>query len=305
MNGNGRLRLGVVDARGDFLKERIDVYLYHQSLSQTLAARDVMASKAVVVNGLHSRPHGLYRLFIDPPSFRPVSLFVSVAEGKPDERTIAFAIDPEKVLNLRCPEYHELVFAHTCLEASTDVLGFRGLRGAALYDKLDNIRKAGLLNILAKSRRTPLISAGVVLDYVRELRELRGDRFFAVVDPQLRTNVRNGVAGGLFREVSGISHTPPEGFSLAGSFKTGDLYGNLQVTFFTSGDQHLADIDIDDAAGIEHLFQVARNALTGRPTHPYDIREILLKHQEIDPGYDFILREATVSKKRAAAGRKG
>ena len=47
--------------------------------------------------------------------------------------------------------------------------------------------------------------------------------------------------------------------------------------------------DIDDAAGLEHLFQVLRNELTGRPTHPYDIHEILIKHQMLDPGYELVV----------------
>jgi hypothetical protein len=63
----------------------------------------------------------------------------------------------------------------------------------------------------------------------------------------------------------------------------------------------VADIDIDDAAGLEHVFQVVRNALSGRPTHPYDIHEILLAYQEIDPGYNLVVSET--KPKAAAAGR--
>jgi hypothetical protein len=37
------------------------------------------------------------------------------------------------------------------------------------------------------------------------------------------------------------------------------------------------------------VFQVLRNSLTGRPTHPYDIHEILLLHQKLDVGYQFEL----------------
>jgi hypothetical protein len=65
----------------------------------------------------------------------------------------------------------------------------------------------------------------------------------------------------------------------------------------------VADIDIDDAAGLEHVFQVARNALTRRPTHPYFIRDLLLRHQEIDPGYRFVLREERPGRRAAATGR--
>ena len=72
-------------------------------------------------------------------------------------------------------------------------------------------------------------------------------------------------------------------------FKTDDLYGNLQLSFFRKGEQYVADIDIDDAAGLGHIFQVVKNHFTGSPTHPYNIHEILVKHQHLDPGYKFNL----------------
>ena len=55
------------------------------------------------------------------------------------------------------------------------------------------------------------------------------------------------------------------------------------------GDDCVADIDIDDASGLEHVFQVVRNKLSGKPTHPYNIHEILVAHQKIDPGYTFVV----------------
>ncbi len=70
----------------------------------------------------------------------------------------------------------------------------------------------------------------MVLDHVRELQEVRGDRCFARVASELRDSIRNSMLEGLFREVSGKLHSRP-GYEPAGSFKTADLYGNLQVTF--------------------------------------------------------------------------
>jgi hypothetical protein len=84
-----------------------------------------------------------------------------------------------------------------------------------------------------------------------------------------------------------ISPEQFSGFNKAGSYKTEDAYGNLQLTFFMKGDECVADIDIDDAAGLGHVFQVLRNALANRATHPYDIHEILLFHQKLDPLYTF------------------
>ena len=55
------------------------------------------------------------------------------------------------------------------------------------------------------------------------------------------------------------------------------------------GDDCVVDMDIDDAAGLAHVFQVLRNALTDRPTHPYDIHQILIAYQRLDPGYSFVV----------------
>jgi len=147
------------------------------------------------------------------------------------------------------------------------------------------------LNIAAKSSSTVLPGGQNVLAHIQELIELRGDRFFARVSPTLRTEIKNAATGGLFHPVSGALHTPPAGYETyqdAGSYKTEDHYGNLQVSFFNSGDSFVADIDIDDAAGLAHVFQVLRNALKNRPTHPYDIHEILIAYQHLDPGYTFL-----------------
>jgi hypothetical protein len=119
---------------------------------------------------------------------------------------------------------------------------------------------------------------------------LRGDRFFATVPKELREEVKHSVIDDLFHEADESLHHPPtgfEGFSNAGSFKTSDPEGNLQLSFFMKGDECLVDIDIDDAAGLAHAFQVLRNTLKGRPTHPFDIHQILVFRQKLDPGYTF------------------
>jgi hypothetical protein len=158
-----------------------------------------------------------------------------------------------------------------------------------LYDALDNVRKAGFLNIARKTGATGLSNGKNVLFYIQELTELRGDRFFAVVSKELREETKNSIDAGIFHKADQSLHHPPKGFSAAGSFKTSDRYGNLQLTFFNKGDEWVADIDIDDAGGLEHVFQVLRNKLSGRPTHPYNIHEILVKFQQLDPGYTFLV----------------
>lgn len=59
------------------------------------------------------------------------------------------------------------------------------------------------------------------------------------------------------------------------------------MTLFMKANECVADIDVDDAAGLGHVFQVLRNALLGRATNPYDIHEILVSYQGLDLGYTF------------------
>jgi hypothetical protein len=203
---------------------------------------------------------------------------------------VVFPVDPVKVRSVRFPPFADLAkWLQATLGRSRDVLGFAGAKGAALYGKLDDTRRAGLLNIAAKSQATPLANGKTVSEYIRRLLIVSGDRIHAAVPNELVVEVSHAASAGLFHAVDGSLHKPPEGFALGDSFKTEDHYGNLQVTFFSRGDEHIADIDIDDAAGLEHVFQVVGHAVTGRPTHPYDIHEILVQHQQLDPGYRFVL----------------
>src|SRR5918911_1781990 len=283
------LRLKLTDVYGDPIKEKVDIILRHQVLSETLKVSASGASE-INVKGLRGFPQGLYRIEIDPPSYQYVSQFINMKAGGILPLDLTFPIDPSKVKKVNFPAYSKLSEdLQKLLENSSNVLSFEGKKGKGLYDALDDIRKAGLLNIAAKTGHTPLTGGLTVLPLIQELREIRGDRFFAAVPKQLREETKNSVNEGLFHPAPSVLHHPPAGFSDAGSFKTPDHYGNLQLTFFMKGDDCVADIDIDDAAGLEHVFQVLRNKLSGEPTHPYNIHEILVGFQHVDPGYSFQL----------------
>jgi hypothetical protein len=279
------------DVDGRPLKESVDVRLQHTTLASASVRTRLPAGKSAVITGLQQQPQGTYRIEVDPPSYLPVSRFVVIKSEGTTSINIPFPVDPSRVKRVEFPKYNELGDdARRVLEASDNVLGFETLSGAALYERLDDVRRAGLLNILAKLGRTPLSDDGrSALSFVQRLVELRGDRFFAVVQKTLREEAKNGVHTNQFVSADDVLHHPPDGFDHAGSFKTTDHFANLQLTFFAHGDQWMADIDIDDANGVEHLFQVLRNALAGRPTHPYDIRELLVSYQKLDPGYALIV----------------
>jgi hypothetical protein len=291
MSRSGQLRLELVDVHGDRLGEKVDIFLRHQTLTEPKAVRQADASKRLLIKDLRAVPQGLYRLQIDAPSYRPVNWLVDIAASGVTEREIVLPVDPGKVIRLECPDYDELPHAHELLEASGSVLDFSGKQGRELYEAVGDIRRAGLLNIITKSHLTRFGSEASVLSYFQELKELRGDRFYAVVSHELRENVKNSVQEDLFTPASDLLHRPPDGYQRAGSFKTPDPFGNLQLSFFVRDGQWMADVDIDDAAGFGHVFQVVRNAVTGQPTHPYDIHQILIHRQAMDPGYRFVLYE--------------
>jgi len=282
---SGVLKLELLDAKGRVLREPVDVTLWHQSTGVRTVVR-VPKSSTVRIKDLHPGPDGLYRVHVDPPSYLPVSSFATVPPSGDGQLTLRFPVDPDKV-KARFPKFGALpVAARGLLEGSDGVLQFEGRSGGALYDALDDARRAGMFNIATKAAHTGLTNGRTVLSYVQRIRELRGDRCFVVVPRELREEIKNSALSGHFFEAPSSLHRPPDGFEAAGSWKTPDHYGNLQVTFFASPNEWVADIDIDDAGGLAHVFQVLRNHVTGRPTHPYDIQQILLLHQGLDPGYE-------------------
>lgn len=280
------LKLELLDANGDPIDESALVTFRNLITGSIKSARSE-PGKTLHVRGLDRGADGLYRVEADPAGYLASGKFVNILSAGA-EAAMQFAIDPRKVVSVDFPAFAKLdAEARRLLQDSDNVSAFAGLSGADLYAAFDDIRRAGFLNIVAKSRVTPLPNGRVVGSYFEELRDLRGDRFFCVVPQELRDEVKNA-SPGLFEAAPGNLHRPPEdGFSPAGSYKTLDRYGNLQLTFFGSNTEWVADVDIDNARGLEHVFQVLQNELTGRQTHPYDIREILMVHQQLDAGYRF------------------
>ena len=206
------------------------------------------------------------------------------------DRAIQSRIHPSKAKRAKFPDYQDLgEELRRLLESSDNVSMFEGKIHQELYGSFDNIRRAGLLNIVKKAENTPLSNGRSVLVYVQKLTELRGDRFFAIVPKELLEETEKAVIGKRFRRASQLLHRPPPGYRRAGSFKTRDRRGNLELSFFRMGDDWIVDLDIDEAAGLGHVLQVLRNLWTGQPTHPFVIREILINWQGLNPGYSLEL----------------
>ena len=142
-----------------------------------------------------------------------------------------------------------------------------GPLGAALYQQMGPLRRACFLNIVKKA--THDTTAANCLAAFRDLLIMRQDRLFARV---AAGPARSAAPAPMFKSAPGALHEPPPGFSPPlESFKSRDPHANLQVTFMTelATGGLAADIDIDEASGIEHGFEVIRNAVFNNRTNPY------------------------------------
>jgi hypothetical protein len=291
MSGKGSVIFDFVDVYGDRPDERIDVMLKHKVLSHTVHKRDHRGTQRLRITGLDSTQGGIYSVLIFPARYQPVSQFIHVLEGKTAQQTFVLPVDHDRVVKIDPPEYDSLGDDLKAALQSSSVEGNEGLQGPDLYRALDDPRKAGLLNVYTKMKTTVFENGRDAFFYVSSFTRIRAQRFFAKVRKELRDEVKNSTATNLFHEVSGALHTPPPGFTSADSFKTRERYGNLQLSFFSRPEtlEFMIDADIDDAQGIEHVFQVIRPILTGKNTNPYDVHEILLGYQKIDPMYRLIV----------------
>lgn len=291
------ITLRVFDADRQPLAGRMDVRVLDDRDELVLEKRDVKASVALTLQGLAAGHRHHVRVF--PTRHRPVGHLVVPGHGSASNVHVFCPVDPERA-SPRFPAWTDLAEAlravlersHLEDDTTTPVAGSgKALSGQLLYDSLLDQQKGGLLNLFCKMQATPL-GLGTTWDFVQQVYRVRGDRLFADVTTGMRDHVKTALATGRFREVSGSLHTPPPGFGPAGSFKTDDAFGNLQLTFFGSLDAPIRfriDADIDDAAGLGHVFQVLRNSVKDRTTHPYDIHQVLTFHQLLRPPYDVLV----------------
>jgi hypothetical protein len=226
-----------------------------------------------------------------------VSRFINIPSDGPGNLSLTLPVNKDRVVSVDFPAFAAIaVDAQRILNAST----IAGQTGQPLYDGFDALRRAGFLNLVTKAGHTRLPGNKTVLSYLTSITEQRGDRLFALADGALHSEVVTGITASLFHKVDDALHVPPAGFLPVDSYKTLDHYGNLQLTFSQNDKQQWSvDMDIDDAQGFDHIFQVVHNGLTGQPTHPYNIHEILVAFQELDPGYRFNLTAGRVAEATA------
>ena len=242
-------------------------------------------------------PGTLYLARIATPNFRRYGFLQRIREqtqNTPSESPIKLMVRPRRVKSIRAPSYSKLRKAERAFldaarmqAAKAEDKDLVGLKGADLYDGLGSLRNASLLNIFVKASH---LTSDRCFRFCRRLLVVRQDRCACEVDEPIYAFLLNS---NRFKSAPKRLHKPLKRYQLVDSFKTKDSHANLQITLMrhaTSG-TWAADVDIDESSGIEHGFEVIRNALTNKRTNPYLIRELMiLSGQGLDPRYRFVFR---------------
>jgi hypothetical protein len=111
----------------------------------------------------------------------------------------------------------------------------------------------------------------------------------AFASKELLKETEEAASEEILRSINSSLHQRIVGFKDPRSFNTNDYYGELQLTFYLKEDSCIVELDIDDGGGAGHIFRLLRGARWERNVTAFDIHEILIAHQAIDPGYTLIV----------------
>jgi hypothetical protein len=239
--------------------------LYNHRLRSLDAAYHVkLTGKPILLAEVPAFPFGSADLVINIDRYNSKKRFVNVQPDDSIELTETFLLDAKQA-KPKFPAKSHPAFAKLAIPST----------------QLTDLQKAGLLNVYAKAQTLDIVNQ------IESILEVRPARLFAKVNDNFLDLIRD--SSDTFQEASGISHTFPKPWrriETRGSFKTKERQANLQLTFATNSDnQLLIDMDIADNQGLSHAFDVIGHALTGADTHPYNIHQVLVALQGIDPGY--------------------
>ena len=287
------LRLNFYDASLEKISDSMRIRLEHIVLHRNYEVQGTTNPTELTIEQLEAGHGGRYVLWVNPDRYRSMFRIIRISDSEENEEHIVLAIDPKSVKESRFPDYEELSTELTDVLEKSSIPPYKKLSGADLYNALhfEPLKKAGLFNLFAKVHATQFRNGRTAFSYIEGLTAIRGDRIFARVQQELRDEVIDSCADGLFHEVGGTLLAPSSSLELVDSFKTPEPYGNLQLTFSCKPEtlELFVEAYIDDAGGIQSIFHVAEHNFGHSVTHPYDIHQILLHYQKINPGYALIV----------------
>lgn len=286
------VKLKFVDVLGNALDDHsvvVDIFsLNNTSHFQALVPLNGQTDVAI---NLEDCPGGVYRFELSCANYRVMQFFLRLVQDGTTVRDnpVVFPVDPDLVVDIVAPDFPALDprLQKLLSQAKVPLNGINVPAGAALYAALPPKIKAALLNLFTKSASTDLGDGSSCFDHLQTLLEIDQDRLFAKTDATL---IEETPTDNQFHSVDFSLHKEIAPYRLFASFKTLDSRGNLQLTFSRNGqvgNDYLVDMDIDEAQGIGHVFEVAQNFLTQSLTSPYNVREILAVAQNLKPLYGF------------------
>lgn len=280
------------DVYGNIVNDHVQLTFYNknvQSLSQTFDV-DFDGVTAATLPGVPAFPTGLAEVFIKPTKYRYKSIFINVVGGEDNSIKEDFFVDPSQARPtlIDFQDIQDKTYAGDLMRILQD-----SQIGQAQWSGLSPRNRATIFNLSAKMLRETTSAGQRLIELVNTidqtwLDEQHRERIYTRVDNSLPGSLLNYPEK--FEPVSGVlHHFPPSGWTPIdgpNSFKTRDAAGNIQFTFARNGDgQVMADIDLDDHKGVQHAADVLKHKITGKDTDPYDIHEILIYFQHLDPGY--------------------
>jgi hypothetical protein len=278
------------DVYGQPITDEVEITFYNQkvqSLNQRFTAKFKGTSARLV--GVPAFPTGLAEVFIKPKRYRYKSVILNVIGGQDNTINEDLFVDPDKARPtlIDFDDLKAKVYGADLLK----ILEKSGIRKAA-WNELDKRNRATVLNLSAKMSHDTLKNGDTLFSQVESLEQKLLDkdhreRIYAIVKENLLGALRKYPER--FRSVSGSLHKFFDDWipvNQQNSFKSRNDAGNIQFTFATkAAGGSLADIDLDDHTGVKHAADVIRHKITGANTNPYDIHQILVYFQGIDPGY--------------------
>jgi hypothetical protein len=301
----GNLVVNLSEMTGDLVRGRVDIELRRVAGSNgaggenmTVKVNGPVGTLTITGISCQTGPGTMYEVRASTPHHRKYAFFQLIQEDRDNTASdnVEFWVKPGDVKDIQAPSPAKLPAAAQAMLAKASMIVDRredheltGLSGTALYQQMGALRRACFLNIVKKA--SDAATAANCIEAFGDLLILRQDRLFARVADGLPEQLRQA---SMFKSAPGALHEPPPGFSPpTESFKSRDPHANLQITVMkdlaTGG--LAADIDIDEASGIEHGFEVIRNAVFNNRTNPYLIREFMnaadLEKRSLRPEYRF------------------
>ena len=278
------------DVYGQTITDEVEITFYNQRVQSLNIRFNVkFKGKPAVLPGVPAFPTGLAEVFIKPKRYRYKSIFINVIGGQKNSITEDLFVDPDHAR----PTLVDFDDLKSKLYG-TDLLRILEKSGIkkAKWDALDKRNRATVLNLSAKMFNDRLKNGDSLISSVESIVEKMLDknhreRIYATANTNLLGGLRKFPEQ--FRSVSGSLHKFFDDWvpvSQQNSFKSRNNAGNIQFTFATNpAGGSLADIDLDDHTGIKHAADVLKHKITGANTNPYDLHQILVYFQGIDPGY--------------------